>query len=142
MYSDLPPLLKWVNRLTLAGAWAFGGFGGFYALSHPPTTILSVQPVWMSVMWGILVMVGSTIAAMGVITGKNRVEESAAWFSGAGTVAYVLTLWGLVLSGETTRATQASLMTALLMFILSRALTTGAHNYRLRKVATAAIPEV
>jgi len=139
MYSDLPAFMKWANRIVLAGAWASGTYAGFMALVHPPVTISESQPDWVLPTWATLMILGSLGAFFAVLAGRNRVEEVSAWFAAAGAIAYVSTVWSFVLDGETTRSTQASFITMAFFFILSRALTAWAHNYRVRKVATSSI---
>lgn len=139
MYSDLPSLMKWANRLALAGAWSAGSYAGIAALTYSPVTISEAQPDWWLPTWATLMLAGCLGALFAVVSGRNRVEEVSSWVASAGAFAYVSTVWSLVLDGAVTRSTQASFITMAFFFILSRALTAWAHNYRVRKVATSAI---
>lgn len=134
MYSNLPKRQRRLIKLVLASSWLLAGAGGVSAIVVSPNTIVAELGRLVVFGWGGVVAVSSLIATAGVLFKRYRWEWWASWFAAAGIVPYVGTVWWLVAAGETTRLTQAFLVTSLMGFFVLRALLCAAHAAKLRAV--------
>lgn len=132
MYSGLPRRQRRLVKVTLAAAWVLAGAGGLSAIIVSPNTIVAELGILVVFGWGSIAAVSSVIAALGVLFKRYRWEWWASWFASAGIVPYVGTVWWLVFAGETTRLTQAFLVSSLMAFFALRAQLCAAHAAKLR----------
>lgn len=132
MFSALPRKYQILVRVSLSVAWVFVALGGVGTVFFSPLTIASEMGLRVMYALGGMSVIAAMSAMFGVAAGYYRVEWSAAWFAAAGFSAYAITLWWLVFTGETTRLTQASIVSAAIMFMVTRALFCAAHAAKLR----------
>lgn len=71
-------------------AWLGIGTGGV-----APPTMVHILPAWLVIMWSLSLAVGGTIAPLGILIGRNRLESS-----GLAMLAYGSALYGIVLTAE------------------------------------------
>ena len=119
-------------RLALAGAWAMVAFAGAAPLFVPPAVATSEFGVYVAYAWGSISAIAAAAAAVGSLLNSYRIEWVAAWFAASGMSVYTLMLWWLVFSGAARFLTQAFLSTAVIMFMVSRALAGAARAAKLR----------
>lgn len=132
MFSGLPRKYQIYVRTSLSAAWGFVTLGGLAAVFHSPFTIVSELGTLVVYGWGLLTMVCAFVAGLGIALNRYRLEWAAAWFAASGLSVYAITLWWLVFTGETTRLTQASIVSAATLFMVTRALFCAAHAAKLR----------
>lgn len=140
MYSDLSNPWKYLNKGITSLGWVATGAVGVWVAVAPPETIVSVQPLWMSVSWCVLTMLGSLLGIVGELRGQYWTQMIGSLLAAAGILAYMMSVWGLV-PGSLTRSAQACSLTALFIFILRQAALCGAQAYRVRRIHEDA-PEV
>jgi hypothetical protein len=131
-FRDLPAPYPTRLRVTLAACWAALVSGGVGAFFFTPRTIEGTIGSTLTYTWASLVLVGAVAALLGVAFNRYRIEWVATWFVSSGLVAYVGTVWWLVGAETLTRWTQASMVTALLGFVMFRAEELAAHAAKLR----------
>ena len=136
MFSTLPGRYPVLIRLSLTLTWLFVGGGGVAAVLRSPLTIVSELGTIIVYCWGSVLTLAALTAAIGVAVGRYRIEWAAAWFAASGLSVYAATLWWLVFAGETTRLTQASIVSASVIFMVTRALFCAAHAMKLRAIHT------
>lgn len=132
MYSNLPKRQRRLIKFTLAASWLLAGAGGVAAIVVSPNTLVAELGRFVAFGWGGVVAMSSLVATAGVLFKHYRWEWWASWFTAAGIVPYVGTVWWLVAAGETARLTHAFLVTSLMGFFILRALLCAAHAARLR----------
>lgn len=134
MLSSLPPRHQTYIRAALTAAWCLIALGGGTAVLYSPLTIVSELGTIIVYAWGTITMIAGLVAGIGVAADRYRVEWAAAWFAASGLSVYMSTLWWLVFAGETTRLTQAFIVTAAILFMVTRALFCAAHAAKLRAI--------
>lgn len=121
-------------RLAVTAAWLLTLVGGIGAIVLSPLTIVSKLGELLLYGCGAITALASLFAAFGVAANFYRIEWPASWFAASGLSPYVVTLWWLVFSGEWTRLTQACVVSAAILFMVSRALYCAAHAAKLRAI--------
>ena len=142
MYSGLPPKHARIVKATLALAWGFSSFAGLSAVLLSPTTIIAEIGGLGTVLSGVLLIVATVVATVGVLTSRYWLEWVASWGAAAALAPYLITVWALVFTDTATRSTQAFLVTSLVAFYFSRAALCAAHAAKLREahsLGTAAV---
>ena len=134
MLSIYPRRYRISLRIALVAAWLFAAIGGFGMIVLSPLTIVSELGGIAIYAAGAIGLAFSLIATWGVAVDRYRFEWAPAWMAASGFSVYGATLWWLVFSGEWTRLTQASVVTAAILFMMSRALFCAAHAARLRSL--------
>lgn len=145
MYSGLPTRARRVVKTVLVTAWALSACAGITTLLMPTSPALAALGPFWSYLSGMLLLISTLVAAVGVATSRYRWEWVAAWAAATAAVPYTLTLWGLVIAVSPDRMTAAFLTTSLVSFYALRALLCAAHAAKLREVhqaGTAAIEAV
>jgi hypothetical protein len=131
MFSHLPPRQRTFVRVALSSAWGMSALAGASSLIVAPGWTLGVLAV-TTVIAGIALASMASLAALGVILNRYRMEWVAAWFSAAAFAPHVLAYWYSVFAVDLERLSPAFLMTALVGFYMSRAIMCAAHAERLR----------
>ena len=132
MFSDYSRGNRIAARSVLTLAWLFVALGSIGANFVTPITIESEIGTILSYVWANIAALGALFAALGTILNLYRVEWVAAWFTAAGLALYCGTVWWLFLAGAPTRLTQASYITAFLLFVVLRGIMGGALAAKLR----------
>lgn len=132
MHSGLPAKhRRWVIT-ALASAWALSGAAGISAVIASPNTIIAELGRPITLALGILLISATTVAVVGVVAQRYWLEWVASWGSSVALMPYLVTVWALAITGETTRMTQGFLVTSLLAFYLYRSASCAAHAAKLR----------
>lgn len=139
MYSDLPPTWRHLNKGVTTLGWALVAGIGVWVAVAPPSTIVSVQTTWMSVLWCVLTIIGALMGAYGELRGHYLTQAAGALLAAAGLLAYVATLWSLVGLEGITRGAQATAMTALFVFLIRQAVLCGGQAYRVKRLQVEAM---
>lgn len=145
MYSGLPPRHRALVKTSLASAWALSGLAGLSAVILSPTTIISEIGGLGTVLSGLVLMVATVVAVVGVTANRYWLEWVASWGAATALAPYLITVWALVFTDTATRSTQAFLVTSLVAFYISRSALCGAHAAKLREahsLGTAALDTI
>jgi hypothetical protein len=132
MYSRLPTRHRRAVKTSLTMSWLASAGAGLSAIILSPTTIISELGTWGTLASGFVLALGAMIASAGVAFARYRWEWVAAWVSATALAPYLVTVWALVIVDTATRSTQAYLVTSLLGFYISRAISCAAHAAKLR----------
>ena len=130
--QNFTPRWRATLRGTRATLWACVVASGVFGITFTPTTIVGTIGEPLTYWWTSLSAVGGLVALVAAVVGRWKVEQLAAWVALGGMLGYAITVWGIVLGGELTRSTQASVITGLCISILYRALELAAHAAKLR----------
>lgn len=136
MLSTIPKRYSVPIHAAVSAAWIFAALSGLGAIVLSPLTIVSKLGEIVLYGCGAVTAAASLLAAFGVVANRYRIEWAASWFAACGLSPYAVTLWWLVFSGEWTRLTQASVVSAAILFMVSRALYCAAHAAKLRAIHT------
>ena len=105
----------WLHYLLVtlrAVYYTMAGLAGFGAFFFTPVSFEGTVSYNVTMAWGIIVLVFSLFALIGVVTEEYRIELGALPFIIGGLACYALTIWYLL--GETvSRLAQAGAITAL-----------------------------
>lgn len=135
MLTWMPQRHRIATRVTLSAAWLFVALGGAAAIFFTPNTIQVELGTLLTMISGGVVALAGMVAFAGVALNAYRLEWVAAWFCATGLLPYTAALWWIVISQSAyTRATQASFVTAFLLFMVLRGFMCGAHATRLRSL--------
>lgn len=110
--------LEWVRVITQTLAWACLAMSGIFGLIWTPVTVQEAIGTFLTYAWLTLTSVGGTMCTIASILGRRKVERAAALLVIGGLVAYSLSVWSIVNSGEITRLVQAMVVTALVALIV------------------------
>lgn len=99
-----------------------------------PLAIVSELGTVVSSGWGLILATAAIVAGVGVATNRYRIEWPAAWFAASGLSIYAITLWWIVFTGGTSGLTQAFMVSAAVLFMVTRALFCAAHAAKLRTI--------
>lgn len=128
----IPPRWRTVLRVIRATLYTLVAGAGIAATVLTPTTIAGTIGEPLMYWWASLATVGALTALWGVIADRYRIEWVASWPATGGTLVYAATVWGLVAQGESTRSTQAFIVTALTVALAYRGVELAAHAAKLR----------
>ena len=134
MYTGLPKRQRILVVATLTATWLLVAAAGFSSAFLSPRTVTAEVGSVVLLVCGSAVMTSALIAALGVAINRYRWEWAASWLTAAGVVPYVITVWWLVFSESGSRLTQAFFVTALLTFLVHRALMCAAHAAKMREI--------
>jgi hypothetical protein len=128
----LPPKWRHSLRVSRGAMYIALVFAGAFGVMLTPLSISGAIGEPLSQWWAFLLGTGAVGALIGVGLDRYRVEWIALWPAIGGGSIYAITIWSFVASGEGGRATQASVVTAMVLALLFRALELGAHAAKLR----------
>lgn len=86
-----------VWRGLLVVGWLAGVAGGVWVLVYPPQSYVGLG-AGLSVLWGLLLIVGSSIVLAGHLLRRHRVELTGLWPGLAGIVLYSALSWQSVVT--------------------------------------------
>lgn len=118
-----------VRGARVAAYLAFAA-GGLAVLVWPPVSY-SGAATWLTVSWGILLLVPGSAAAAGIIARRYVWEWVAAWFLAAGLAVYACLSWATV-ADSPGNAPRALILTGLTLKVLARAAQMAMEDRRAR----------
>ena len=107
----------WLALLLIG--WVAGVGAGVWALVHPPPSYDGVT-VWLTTLWGVLLLAGSAGVLAGHIMRRHRVELAGLWPSLGGAALYTVLSWQATLTSSPGTGTRACLMILLCSLIAAR----------------------
>ena len=107
----------WLAILLIG--WVAGVGAGVWALVHPPSSYDGVT-VWLTTLWGVLLLAGSAGVLAGHIMRLHRVELAGLWPSLGGAALYTVLSWQATLTSSPGTGTRACLMILLCSLIAAR----------------------
>ena len=93
---------------------------GVAVLIFPPSSAELVIGFRLSIIWGVLLIIGGTLAAYGVASDNVYVEIPATWVIAAGLAFYIVGSWSIAIGGAPARISGAFVSLAFLSAYLSR----------------------
>lgn len=133
MYSNFPKKDERKHVYSLAGAWTFitaSGVGGFFLT--PVTVVTELGSIIPKIGSAGLILAG-IIGLLAVLFRRWGYEAVAAYFALSGLIAYSTNVWVLTFTGSPSRLQQASLITALIFFLIFRIVSFSAHSAKRRR---------
>ena len=103
----------------LCVGWGAGVGAGVWALVRPPLSYDGVT-VWLTALWGALLLAGSAGILAGHIMRRHRVELAGLWPALGGTILYTTLSWQATLTDSPGTGTRACLMILLSCLIAAR----------------------
>lgn len=131
---DTEPQL--VERVLRATRYIVIVLAGVAALVLTPRTIEGALGAGFTLLWSSVAFVGSVLAAYGTLANRYRIELSAIWLVAGGVSAYGVTVWALAFTTTPTRATQALLVTALVLGLCARGVSLSRRAAVVRRAHT------
>ena len=128
----IPPKWRTALRTMRAALYVLVIGAGLAGLFLTPVTIAGTIGEPLMYWWATMSAAGALAALGGVILDRYRVEWVATWPATGGMLVYAITVWALVASGESTRATQAFAVSALTVALAYRGFELAAHAAKLR----------
>lgn len=107
----------WLGILLVG--WGAGVGAGAWALVRPPTSYDGVT-VWLTTLWGALLLAGSAGALAGHVLRRHRMELAGLWPALGGAVLYAALSWQATLTDSPGTGTRACLMVLLSCLIAAR----------------------
>lgn len=107
----------WLALLLIG--WGAGVGAGAWALVRPPSSYDGVT-VWLTTLWGVLLLAGSAGVLAGHIMRRHRVELAGLWPALGGAVLYASLSWQATLTTSPGTGTRACLMILLSCLIAAR----------------------
>lgn len=128
----IPPRWRKVLRAIRAVLYLLVAAAGIAGMVLTPRTIAGTIGEPLMYWWTTLTAAGALVALYGVAADRYRVEWVATWPATGGALVYAATVWALVAQGESTRSTQALVITALTVALAYRGFELAAHAAKLR----------
>lgn len=134
MYSSFPKRDRVAIKSALSAAWAFSAVSGVGGIVLSPASVSAELGPLFPTISSALLMIAALGAIVGVTSTRYQIEWVAAWFAASGQLAYLVTVWSLVLTTTPTRLQQAAALTSLMFFYVYRIVKCAAHARKQRKV--------
>lgn len=128
----VPPSRLWLA--VRAAAYLLIAASGAAVLSAPSASYASLSTV-LTVVWGILCLIGGGLMAYGVARQRYRWEWLPSWVAATGVAMYAALSWQQVLAEGIGHAPRALLMSSLVLLLLSRAIQLGLIDLGARRIA-------
>lgn len=123
----LPPVSGWRPAVTVG--YMAAAAAGAIALSKPP--ISYSMDTWVGIAWGVSLILGGALAAVGTAASRYRFEWFGAFILAFGLATYAVMSWGQVVSQGSGHGPRALVLSAFALNSLARALLLG----RIDKIA-------
>ena len=113
----VPRYRTWGSVLIIG--WTFGVAGGVWAMIRPPISYDGLT-VGITILWGLLLIVGSATVLAGHLMRRHRVEMAGLWPTLGGVALYAYLSWQAALTDSPGTGPRACLMILLLCLVAAR----------------------